>query len=100
MLEKDIHEGITRYIVESLRAGMNKRKTASVYTPAPVTPQVKSSGTWGGKQQLTEIWLRLYSGYCSMTKNRRRILACLTLFAKVASENWKNLARSWMKLTP
>ena len=32
-----------RYIVESLQAGMNKRKTASVYTPALATPQVKSS---------------------------------------------------------
>ena len=44
MLEKVIHEDSTRYIVESLRAGMNKRNTASVYTPAPATPEVKSSG--------------------------------------------------------
>ena len=44
MLEKVIHEDSTRYIVENLRAGMNKRKTVSVYTPAPATPQVKSSG--------------------------------------------------------
>ena len=44
MLEKVIHEDSTRYIVESLRNGMNKRKTASVYTPALATPQVKSSG--------------------------------------------------------
>ena len=29
-----------------------------------------------------------------MTKNRRRILACLTLFVKVASENWKDLAKA------
>ena len=44
MLEKVIHEDSTRYIVESLRGGMNKRKTASVYTPALAAPQVKSSG--------------------------------------------------------
>ena len=54
MLEKVIHEDSTKYIVESLRAtGMNKRKTASVYTPALATPQVKSSGvipSSGGKQ--------------------------------------------------
>ena len=30
-----------------------------------------------------------YSGCCSLTKNRRGILACLTLFAKVASETGK-----------
>ena len=39
ILEKVIHEDSTRYIVESLRAGMNKRKTASVYTPALATPR-------------------------------------------------------------
>ena len=53
MLEKVIHEDSTGYIVESLRAGMNKRKTAAVYTPALATPQVKSSGVIpnsGGKQ--------------------------------------------------
>ena len=57
MLEKVIHEESARFIiVESLRAGMNKRKTASVYTPAPATPHVKwSSGSGvipnlGGKQ--------------------------------------------------
>ena len=105
MLEKAIHEESKRYIiVESLRAGMNKRKTSGVYTPAPATPQVKwSSGvipSSGGKQQLIQIWLRLHSGCCSLTKNRRRILVCLTLFAKVSSENWKNLARPWMKLMP
>ena len=53
MLEKVIHEDSTRYIVESLRAGMNKRKTASVYTPVLATPHVKSSGVIpnsGGKQ--------------------------------------------------
>ena len=33
-----------QHIVESLRAGMNKPKTASIYTPALATPQVKSSG--------------------------------------------------------
>ena len=38
MLEKIILEDSTKYIVESLRAGMNKRKTASVYTPALATP--------------------------------------------------------------
>ena len=45
MLEKVIDEEGARYIiVESLRAGMNKRKTASVYTPA--IPRVKwSSGS-------------------------------------------------------
>ena len=43
ILEKIIHKDSTRYIVESLRAGMNKRKTASVYTPALATPQVKPS---------------------------------------------------------
>ena len=93
MLEKDIHEDSTRYIVESLRARMNQRKSAS--------PQVKSSGkiSSGEKQQLIQIWLRLHSGCCSMTKNRR-ILACMTLFATVASENWTNLARPWMKLMP
>ena len=50
---------------------------------------VKSSGmiSLGGKQQLIQIWLRLYSGCCSMTK----ILACLTLFAEVASETGKTL---------
>ena len=41
MLEKVIHEDSTRYIVESLQDGMNKRKTASVYTPALATLQVK-----------------------------------------------------------
>ena len=53
MLEKVIHEDNTRYMVERLRAGMNKRKTASVYTAALATPQVKSSGVTpnsGGKQ--------------------------------------------------
>ena len=53
MLGKVIHEDSTKYIVESLRAGMNKRKTAIVYTPAPTTPQVKSSGVIpnsGGRQ--------------------------------------------------
>ena len=46
MLEKVIHEESTRFfIAEGLRAGMNKRKTAGVYTPPPATPQVKwSSG--------------------------------------------------------
>ena len=34
MLEKVIHEDSTRYIVESLQDGMNKRETAGVYTPA------------------------------------------------------------------
>ena len=42
MLEKVIHGDSTRYIVEILQDGMNKRKTASVYTPAPATLQVKS----------------------------------------------------------
>ena len=53
MLDKIIHEDSTKYIVESLRAGMNKRKTASVYTPALATPEVNSSGVIpnsGGKQ--------------------------------------------------
>ena len=53
MLEKVIHVDSTRYIVESLRAGINKRKAAIVYTPALPTPQVKSSGVIrnsGGKQ--------------------------------------------------
>ena len=43
----------TAKIVENLRAGMNTRTTASVYTPALTTPQVKSSGVIlnsGGKQ--------------------------------------------------
>ena len=44
MLEKVIHEDSTRYIVESLRDGTNKRKTATVYTPALATLQVKSLG--------------------------------------------------------
>ena len=44
ILEKVIHEDSTRYIVESLQDRMNKRKTASVYTPALVTLQVKSLG--------------------------------------------------------
>ena len=44
ILEKVIHEDSTRYIVESLQDGMNKRKTASVYTPVLATLQVKSSG--------------------------------------------------------
>ena len=56
MLEKVIHEDSTRYIIESLRAGMNNQKTVGVKTPAPApapaTPQVKSSGIIhsGGKQ--------------------------------------------------
>ena len=41
---KVIHEDSTRYIVKSLQDGMNKQKTASVYTPAPATLQVKSLG--------------------------------------------------------
>ena len=44
MLEKVIHEDSTKYIAESLQDEMNKRKTASVYTPALATLQVKSSG--------------------------------------------------------
>ena len=44
ILEKVIHENSTRYIVESLQDGMNKRKTAGVYTPALATLQVKSLG--------------------------------------------------------
>ena len=44
MLEKVIHEESTKYItLESLRVGMNKQKTAGVYTPAPATSQVKRS---------------------------------------------------------
>ena len=50
MLEKVIHEDSTRYIIESIRAGMNNQKTVGV--KAPATPQVKSSGIIhsGGKQ--------------------------------------------------
>ena len=44
VLEKVIHEDSTRFTVESLQDGMNKRKTASVYTPAPASVQVKSLG--------------------------------------------------------
>ena len=86
MLEKVIHEDSTRCIVESFQDGMNKRKTASVYTPALATLHVKSLGvipSSGEKQLLIQIWLRSYNCCCSMTKNRRRILACLMLFAKV-----------------
>ena len=47
MLEKVIHEDITRYTVEGLQDGMKTRKTASVYAPAPAalaTLLVKSLG--------------------------------------------------------
>ena len=50
MLEKVIHEEGTRYIiVESLRAGINKRKTASA-----ATPQVVSCNTQFGRKAITD----------------------------------------------
>ena len=64
MLEKVIHKDSTRYIVESLQTGTNKRKTADVYTAA--TPEVKSSGiTPSGAETETNLvetlqWLLQY----------------------------------------
>ena len=57
MPEKVIHEDSTRYIVESLQDGMNKRKTASVYTQALTTLQIKSLGVisqFGRKAIITD----------------------------------------------
>ena len=56
MLKKVIHEDSTRYIVESLQDGMNKRETASVYTPALAALQVKSLGgyTQFGRKAITD----------------------------------------------
>ena len=51
MLEKVTHEDSTRYIVESLQDGMNKRNTASVYTPALATLQVKSLGVIANSEE-------------------------------------------------
>ena len=56
MLEKVVHENSTRYIVKSLQERMNKRKTASVYSPAPATLQVKSyrCNTQFGRKAVTD----------------------------------------------
>ena len=53
MLEKVIHEDSTRYIVENLQDGMNKRKTASVYTPALATLQVVRCNTQFERKTIT-----------------------------------------------
>ena len=115
MQEKVIHKDSTRCIVESLRAGINRRKSTNVsnttqlklyhskfimvmlvyYVDVSMKDMrlklallVKSSGMISSEenQQLIRIWLRLYSDCCCMTKNGRGILACLKLFAKVAAE--------------
>ena len=52
MLEKVIHEDSTRYIVENPQTGMNKRKTASGYTPAP--GQVVRCDTQLGRKAITD----------------------------------------------
>ena len=100
MLEKVIHEDSTKYIAENLRAGMNKRKTATVYTPALATPQAESYTQFGGKA-ITDTnllkTLQLLLHY-DQEEEKNFSLFEATYLQKLLQKIGKNLARPWMKL--